>query len=63
MIELRIKEARSLVNRLMRTVGHDESEAAIIADHIIDCELRGLHYGGVSRAISIAEKGTVNLTG
>jgi LDH2 family malate/lactate/ureidoglycolate dehydrogenase len=31
-------------------------DAELIADHLIDCELRGLHYGGLARAISIAER-------
>jgi LDH2 family malate/lactate/ureidoglycolate dehydrogenase len=40
----------------MAAVGHDATDATIIADHLIDCELRGLHYGGLARAISIAER-------
>ncbi len=28
----------------------------LIADHLMDCELRGLSYGGLARAISIAER-------
>ena len=30
-------------------------EAGIIADHLIDCELRGLSFGGLPRALSIVE--------
>ncbi len=40
----------------MIALGHDEYEAALIADHLIDCDLRGLGYGGLARAISIAER-------
>lgn len=40
----------------MATLGHDAADAALIADHLIDCELRGLRYGGLARAISIAER-------
>ncbi len=40
----------------MAALGHDAADAALIADHLIDCELRGLHYGGLARAISIAER-------
>jgi LDH2 family malate/lactate/ureidoglycolate dehydrogenase len=40
----------------MAAVGHDASDAGLIADHLIDCELRGLAYGGLARAISIAER-------
>jgi delta1-piperideine-2-carboxylate reductase len=40
----------------MAALGHNAADAALIADHLIDCELRGLHYGGLARAISIAER-------
>ncbi len=40
----------------MTVLGHDAMDAALIADHLIDCELRGLSYGGLARAISIAER-------
>lgn len=42
--------------RVMAALGHDTADARIIADHLIDCELRGQHYGGLARAISIAER-------
>ncbi len=40
----------------MAALGHDAHDAHLIADHLLDCELRGLHYGGLARAISIAER-------
>lgn len=40
----------------MAALGHDPADSRIIADHLIDCELRGLHYGGLARAVSIAER-------
>jgi len=40
----------------MTALGHDATEADFITDHLIDCELRGLAYGGLARAISIAER-------
>src|SRR3984957_13267329 len=40
----------------MATLGHNPVDAELISDHLIDCELRGLHYGGLARAISIAER-------
>jgi LDH2 family malate/lactate/ureidoglycolate dehydrogenase len=40
----------------MRAVGHDADDARLIADHLIDCELRGVTYGGLARAVSIAER-------
>ncbi len=40
----------------MTALGHDATDAQLIADHLMDCELRGLSYGGLARAISIAER-------
>jgi delta1-piperideine-2-carboxylate reductase len=51
-----IPQARALLERVMRRLGHDAADAAVIADHLLDCELRGLHQGGFARAISIAER-------
>ena len=55
-MRLTIPEAHQLVARVMTALGHDASDAKLIADHLIDCELRGLAYGGLARAISIAER-------
>jgi LDH2 family malate/lactate/ureidoglycolate dehydrogenase len=55
-MRLRVAEARALADRVMRSLGHDPAEAGIIADHLVDCELRGLQYGGLARALSIAER-------
>jgi len=40
----------------MRSLGYVEEEARTIADHLLDCELRGVSYGGLARAVSIAER-------
>jgi delta1-piperideine-2-carboxylate reductase len=53
---LTIRNARQLAARVMAALGHDAHDAALIADHLIDCELRGQAYGGLARAISIAER-------
>ena len=55
-MQLTIERARGLVDRAMRAVGYDADEAATIADHLLDCELRGVTYGGLARAVSIAER-------
>jgi LDH2 family malate/lactate/ureidoglycolate dehydrogenase len=55
-MKLTINEAHRLAERVMAALGHDVVDAALIADHLIDCELRGLGYGGLARAISIAER-------
>jgi LDH2 family malate/lactate/ureidoglycolate dehydrogenase len=53
---LSIPDARTLAEDSMVAVGHSHEEARIIADHLIDCELRGLSYGGLPRALSIVER-------
>jgi delta1-piperideine-2-carboxylate reductase len=55
-MKLTVSAARDLAERVMAAVGHDATDAALIADHLIDCELRGLGYGGLARAISIVER-------
>jgi len=55
-MQLNIREAHQLVVRIMSALGHDAADSGLIADHLIDCELRGLSYGGLARAISIAER-------
>lgn len=52
---LSVDNARSLAEAAMTAVGHTDAEAAIIADHLIDCELRGLSFGGLPRALSVIE--------
>jgi LDH2 family malate/lactate/ureidoglycolate dehydrogenase len=53
---LTIDQARALAEAAMVAVGHTRLEANIIADHLVDCELRGLPFGGLARALSIAER-------
>jgi len=55
-MHLTVREAHRLVARTMTALGHDPAASAIIADHLVDCELRGAAYGGLARAISIAER-------
>jgi len=55
-MRLTVPTARALAEGAMTAVGHDAASAALIADHLIDCELRGIHYGGLARALSIVER-------
>jgi delta1-piperideine-2-carboxylate reductase len=55
-VRLTIQEAHDLAASAMQKMGYDAADAALIADHLIDCELRGLAYGGLARGISIAER-------
>ncbi|MFB6549327.1 Ldh family oxidoreductase [Streptomyces sp. NPDC056405] len=53
---LSLGRATTLARQAMVGVGHSDEEAAVIADHLIDCELRGLGFGGLSRAVSVIER-------
>ncbi|WP_159916135.1 Ldh family oxidoreductase [Pantoea sp. 18069] len=53
---LTIHEARQLVRASMLAFEHSPQEADIIADHLIDCELRGLSFGGLPRALSVIDR-------
>ncbi len=55
-VTMPLSDARTLVTAAMAAIGHTPAEAGIIADHLIDCELRGLSFGGLARALSIAER-------
>jgi LDH2 family malate/lactate/ureidoglycolate dehydrogenase len=55
-MELSVGAAHALVTQVMAVLGHEPADADIIADHLIDCQLRGADYGGLARAISIAER-------
>lgn len=55
-MQIAIAEARSLLEAAMATVGHSAADARIIADHLMDCELRGVQFGGLPRALSIVER-------
>jgi LDH2 family malate/lactate/ureidoglycolate dehydrogenase len=55
-MQLTVYEAHQLVLNIMSALGYDGDDAGLVADHLIDCELRGLSYGGLARAISIAER-------
>ncbi|MFD4251356.1 Ldh family oxidoreductase [Amycolatopsis thermoflava] len=56
MTTLSLSEARTLVTAVMTRAGHSRADAGIIADHLLDCELRGLAFGGLARALSIVER-------
>jgi LDH2 family malate/lactate/ureidoglycolate dehydrogenase len=53
---LSVSEARSLMEQCLRTGGYENNDADIIADHLLDCELRGLSYGGMPRLLSVLER-------
>lgn len=57
-MRLSVAEARRLAEQTFAACGHTAAEAAVIADHVLDCDLRGLSYGGLPRALSVFERMT-----
>lgn len=55
-MKMTIADARALALRSMHALGYSDEDAAVIADHLIDCELRGINYGGLARALSVVER-------
>lgn len=55
-MRLTITQARALATEAMESMDFEAGDARMIADHLTDCELRGVAYGGLARAISIAER-------
>ena len=55
-MKLSIEDALSLVVEVMKKYDHTDEYAQIIGKHIVDCELRGLAYGGLARIVSIIER-------
>jgi delta1-piperideine-2-carboxylate reductase len=55
-VHLTVAEATALVEQVMSAVGLTPDDSSTVAEHLIDCELRGLTYGGLPRALSVAER-------
>ena len=55
-MRISIDSARALLETVMQRQGYSSAEAAIIADHLLDSEIRGLRQGGLARALSISER-------
>lgn len=55
-MRIAIDDAHALLNRVMAKLGFAARDIPSIVDHLIDCELRGVSYGGLARAVSITER-------
>lgn len=55
-MRISIADATTMLNQVMRKLGHAEEDLHCIVDHLMDCELRGLSYGGMARAVAITER-------
>ncbi len=55
-MQISVSQAHDLAVQVMQANEHSAEYAGLIADHLIDCELRGLQYGGLPRLVSIVER-------
>ena len=55
-MRLSLETASTLITFVMAKYGHNAEEAAEIARHLMDCEVRGLSYGGLARVLSIVDR-------
>lgn len=55
-MKLQITDAHELVRRAMARFGYDDDQQTIIADHLIDCTVRGFDVGGLPRAATLVER-------
>lgn len=55
-MQLTVNAAKTLARDVMLKLGYSAEYAEIVADHLIDCELRDLSYGGLPRLVSIIER-------
>ena len=55
-MRIAIEDAHALLTRVMARLGYETGDIPAIVDHLIDCELRGVSYGGLARAVSITER-------
>ncbi len=58
-MHLNIPEADQLVRNAMQKSGFSAAEAKIITDQIIGCELRGVSFAGLSRALSLIDRARI----
>jgi len=55
-VHIATPDAHGLLTQVMAKLGFAEADIPPIVDHLIDCELRGLGYGGLARAVAIVER-------
>ena len=54
-IDLSVSDARELAEGALRSIGFDNSEARIVADHVVDAALCGYEYSGLAKILNLPE--------
>lgn len=55
-MKIKITEATDLAHRALKSLGYSSHSATLIADHLLDSELRGYGVAGLARILSIADR-------
>jgi LDH2 family malate/lactate/ureidoglycolate dehydrogenase len=59
-MKISLERAEQLAHESLGALGYSAQDSRTIARHLIDCELRGLDYGGLARILSIADRLAAN---
>jgi len=54
-INLSVADARDLAEGALRSIGFDDDEARIVADHVVDAALCGYEYSGLPKILNLPE--------
>src|SRR5262245_37429033 len=54
-LRLSVADARDLAEGALRSIGYDNDEARIIADHVIDAAMCGYEYSGLAKILNVLE--------
>jgi len=54
-LRLSVADARDLAEGALRSIGYDNDEARIIADHVIDAAMCGYEYSGLAKILNVPE--------
>src|SRR6201995_4355644 len=60
-IKLSVAEARDLAEGALRSIGFDDNEARIVADHVVDAALCGYEYSGLAKILNLPESARFKL--
>ena len=55
MMKITVEEAQQLATAALQKLGYNGADTKIIADHLLDSELRGYGIAGLARILSIGE--------
>ena len=54
-LRLSVADARDLAEGALRSIGYQNDEARIIADHVIDAAMCGYEYSGLAKILNVFE--------